>query len=95
MKNLVNLTGFNHVDSINYNGKVYNSHYNFNYYYNEESNVLILEESDDDNFLSYTSITSRKFLGNIFSEVSIFDEDFEDYQVINGEKYAELDTELC
>ena len=94
MKNLVNLTGFNRVDSITYNGKVYTSHYNFNYYYNEETNVLVLEESDDDNFLSYLSITSQKFIGNIDSEVSIFDKDFEDYQEINGEKYAELDTEL-
>lgn len=94
MKNLVNIEGFKRVDSLNYNDKVYTSHYNFNYYYNEDTNCLILEESDDDNFLSYLSITSRKFLGNIDSEISIFDKDFEDYVEINEEKYVELDTEL-
>lgn len=94
MKNLVNLTGFKRVGSITYNDKNYTSNYNYNYYFNEESNVLILEECDDDNFFSYLSITSCKFLGNIDSSVSIFNDDFEDYQKINGEKYAELDTEL-
>ena len=94
MKNLVNIEGFKRVDKINYFDKVYTSHYNFNYYYNEDTNRLILEESDDDNFFSYLSITSRKFLGHIDSEISIFDKDFEDYQEINGEKYVELDTEL-
>lgn len=87
MKNLVNTEGFKRVNWINCNGKIYTSHYNSNYYFNEETNVLILEESDDDNFLSYTSITSGEFLGSIDSSVSIFDNEF-------GEKCVELDTEL-
>ena len=91
MKNLINIEGFKRVDSLKtHDGVTYTSVYDYNYYYNEDTDTLILEECD----LCYLSITSRKHLGNIDSSVSIFDDDFEDYVEINGEKHVELDTEL-
>ena len=95
MKNLINIEGFKRVDSIKtHDGETYTSVYDYNYYYNEDTDTLILEECDDNNFFCYLSITSRKHLGNIDSSVSIFDDDFEDYVEVNGEKHVELDTEL-
>ena len=94
MKNLINIEGFKHVDSINYDGRTYQSVYNHNLYYNEDLNLLWKEEYVDNVFFTYSSVTSGRFLGNIDSSVSIFDEDFEGYQIINGKKHVELDTEL-
>lgn len=100
MVNRIYINRFHRVNEIVLNNITYESSYNYNYYYDDVNNTLILEESNDDMFFSYSIINEDgelEHLGNHFGSLGIFDEDnhylelFED----NSEQYVEVDTELC
>lgn len=78
---IFNTTGFNYVSKIDFDGKLYESHYNHNYYTN--GSELILEKCDDADCFSYYKIINNnryfflEYLGCIYNLVSIFEEDSE------------------
>lgn len=69
----INVTDYYHVSKIEFNGHMYKSSYNHNYYTNGVK--LILEECDDaDCFLYYHIVNnSREYLGCFYSLIGIFD----------------------
>ena len=98
MVNRIYINRFHHVNEIVLNGITYNSVYNYNYYYDDTNNVLILEECNDDMFFMYSIINGdgqSDHLGNYFGNFSIFDEYNRDYVEENSERYVEVDTNCC
>ena len=100
MINRIYINRFHRVNEVVINGITHKSVYNYNYYQDEITNTIILEESDDDMFFIYSKVNEDgqlEHLGNYFGNLSIFDEDnnyielFED----NGEQYVEVNTECC
>lgn len=99
----INVSGYQHVKSIVLNGVEFSSSYNHNYYYNENTGDLILEEADDDQTCYYhrieendSSITEN-YLGLTTDEYGygIFDEDYEGCPTRNENGVIELDSDLC
>lgn len=78
---IFNTTGFNYVSKIDFNGKLYESHYNHNYYTNGSELILEKVDCDDDDCLSYYRIINNnlyfylEYLGCIHSLTSIFEDD--------------------
>lgn len=100
MINRIYINHFRRVNEIVLNGITYESSYNYNYYFDDSTNTLILEESNDDMFFSYSMVDENgelEHLGNIFGDLGIFDEDNHYLNLMedNGEQYVEVNTECC
>lgn len=96
----INPSGYKRVENINFHGAELLSCYNNNYFYNQETDDLILEECDDDNGFTYYRIeiidgeVDETRLGLIIDNDynGIFADDFFDKNE-NGE--VELESESC
>lgn len=101
MINRIYINRFHRVNEVVINGITHRSEYNYNYYYNEINDVLILEECNDDMFFIYSIVNEDgrlEHLGNHFGVLGIFDKDNHYLDCIednNGEQYVEVDTERC
>lgn len=71
----IDTTNYKHVPEIEFNGRMYKSSYDHNYYTNGVE--LILEECDGAECFSYYRIVnkSREYLGCTYSLTGIFDDD--------------------
>lgn len=77
MKTKINVRTFNHVERIEKFGKIFESVYCHNYYYDERNDMLVLSESDDDMGHSYYMIVENGMIhiGCSFGIYSIFDDE--------------------
>lgn len=99
----INTSGYQHVKSIVLNGVEFSSSYNHNYYHNENTCDLILEEADDDQTCYYHRVEENNssineiYLGLTTDEYGygIFDVDYDGYPVRNENGVIELDSEMC
>lgn len=94
---------YTRVPSITIYGSEFKSGYNHNYFYNENTGDLILEESDDDQTCYYyrieennTSI-NKKYLGMTTDPYGfgIFDADYEGYPTRDEHNIIILDSNVC
>lgn len=78
--------------SIEFDGKIYESFYNNNYFYNEVDNCLILEICNDDRTMYYYEVTNDDlvYLGLVDDVFGIFSEYFESVDGI-----VELNSSHC
>lgn len=94
MKTKINVRNFKHVETIEKFGRTFKSFYCYNYYYDEQNDILILSESDDDMGHAYYIVDEIgiTFIGCGFGVYSIFDDE-SDYDgepaIVNG--IVELD----
>ena len=83
---------FKCVKSIEFDGKIYESFYNNNYFYNEADNCLILEICNDECTMYYYKVTKDNlvYLGLVDDVFGIFSEYFESVDGI-----VELNSSHC
>ena len=83
---------FKSVKSIEFDGKIYESSYNNNYFYNEVDNCLILEICNDECTMYYYKVTKDDlvYLGLVDDVFGIFSEYFESVDGI-----VELNSSHC
>lgn len=83
---------FKSVKSIEFDGKIYESFYNNNYFYNEVDNCLILEICNDESTMYYYKVTNDDlvYLGLVDDVFGIFSEYFESVDGI-----VELNSSHC
>lgn len=83
---------FKCIKSIEFDGKIYESFYNNNYFYNEVDNCLILEICNDDRTMYYYEVTNDDlvYLGLVDDVFGIFSEFFESVDGI-----VELNSSHC
>lgn len=84
---------FKSVESIEFDGKTYESFYNNNYFYNKEDNCLILEICNDERTMYYYEVTKDDlvYLGLVDDVFGIFSEYY--YESIDG--IVELNSSYC
>ena len=80
MKTKINVRNFKRVESIEKFGRTFKSFYCYNYYYDEQNDILILSECDDDMGHAYFIVDEIgiTFIGCGFGVYSIFDDE-DDY----------------
>lgn len=100
----INTSEYEHIhQSIALYGVEFSSSLNHNYYYNNNTRDLILEESNGDQTCYYYRVEVR---GYMFDEnylgftddpygYGIFDVDYDGYPVRDENYVIELDSELC
>lgn len=99
----INTSEYQHVQSIVLYGVEFSSSYNHNYYYNENTCDLILEEANDDQTCYYyrVEVNGYSFVNNYLGFTDdqygygIFDVDYDGYPVRNENGVIELDSDLC
>lgn len=99
----INTSEYNHIQSMVIQGVEFTSSYNHNYYYNENTGDLILEEANDDQTCYYYRVEvngysfENNYLGYTEDQYGfgIFDVDYEGYPNRNEYNVVELDSNLC
>lgn len=104
MINQINVSQYNHVESVELNGFVLESSYNSNYFVSNDGQV-IYEHCNDDNYFAYYQIHSvnnineygnpnceETYLGAVFSSVGIFEHEYSD---VRQDGTVEVDTNCC
>ena len=76
-RNYFNTAGFDWCDEFPLGDVNYVSRYNHNYYYNEDTDTLVLEVCDDCDLFEYYQINedgTRTDLGATYADVGIFED---------------------
>ena len=81
---------FKYFKSIEFDGKIYESFYNNNYFYNEVDNCLILEICNDDDTMYYYEVTEDDLI-----YLGLFEDVFGIFESENINNIVELNSSHC